>query len=166
MRSKLFALALGLSCAGGAACAGMTAQLGGGWDGHKVPAGQQCRLFGGQGSTPPMRVSGIPSGAVWIIAYYNDKSYGPLSRDGGHGTIGYPVKGATTDLSAVPGMSAKLPGGVRVIKPARSSGDYASAGYLPPCSGGRGNRYTVDLVAIDKAGKVMDAIRNFDIGKY
>jgi hypothetical protein len=63
-------------------------------------------------------------------------------------------------------MTATLPGGARVIKAARSSGDYASAGYLPPCSGGRGNRYTVDLKAIDKAGKVLDEITNFDIGKY
>jgi len=163
---KIIALTCGLMMAASTAMADMTAQLSGGWDGRKVPAGQQCKLHGGKGSTPPMRVSGIPQGAVWIVAYFNDKSYGPLSRDGGHGTIAYPVRGATTDLPAVPGMSAKLPGGARVVKAARSSGDYASPGYLPPCSGGRGNRYTVDLKAIDKAGKVLDEITNFDIGKY
>ncbi len=155
-----------LSLAASAAHADMTVRLGGGWDGNKVPTGQQCRLFGGKGSTPPMRVSGVPDGSVWIIAYFNDKSYGPLSRNGGHGTIGYPVKGATTDLPAVPGMTSNLPSGARVIKAARATGDYASPGYLPPCSGGRGNRYTVDLKAIDRNGKVLDSVSNVDIGKY
>ena len=54
----------------------------------------------------------------------------------------------------------------RVIKVARSSGEYASPGYLPPCSDGCGSGYTVDLKAIEKAGKVLDEITNFDIGKY
>jgi hypothetical protein len=156
---KTIALTCGLLMMAGTAMADMTAQLSGGWDGRKVPPGQQCRLHGGNGSTPPMR-------AVWIVAYFNDKSYGPLSRNGGHGTIGFPVRGETTDLPSLPGMTATLPGGARVIKAARSSGDYASVGYLPPCSGGRGNRYTVDLKAIDKAGKVLDEITNFDIGRY
>ncbi|WP_244888459.1 hypothetical protein [Roseovarius tolerans] len=53
-----------------------------------------------------------------------------------------------------------------MIHPARSRGDYASPGYLPPCSGGRGNRYTVDLRAIDKAGKVLAEVKTVDIGKY
>lgn len=166
MMSKRLILALGLSLMGSAAFADMTVQLGGGWDGRKVPAGQHCHLSGGKGSTPPMTVSGIPAGTVWLIAYYNDKSYSPLSQNGGHGTIGYPVKGATADLPAVPGMTAKLPGGVRVIKPARATGDYASPGYLPPCSGGRGNRYTVDIRAVDASGKVLSELKNVDIGKY
>lgn len=163
---KTLSLTAALILAGAAAFAEMQVQLGGGWDGHKVPAGQQCALHGGKGATPPMTVSGIPSGAVWVIAYFNDKSYTPLSRNGGHGTIGFPVKGSTARLPAVPGMTASLPGGARVIHPARSRGDYASPGYLPPCSGGRGNRYTVDLRAIDKAGKVLAEVKTVDIGKY
>ncbi|NHQ73007.1 hypothetical protein HAT86_00810 [Roseovarius gahaiensis] len=144
----------------------MSAQLGGGWDGGKVPSGQQCNLQGGNGSTPPMRVSGIPSGAVWIVAYFNDKSYKPLSRNGGHGTIAFPVRGAVTDLPAVPGMTKRLPGGAQVMAPAKSSGKYASPGYLPPCSGGKNNRYSVDLKAVDKQGKVLAEIRDFTIGRY
>ncbi|SHL42024.1 hypothetical protein SAMN05444414_11392 [Roseovarius marisflavi] len=54
----------------------------------------------------------------------------------------------------------------RVIKAARSSGEYVSPGYLPPCSDGRGSGYAVDLKAIEKTGKVLDEITNFDIGKY
>lgn len=157
---------LGLLGSAGVAMADMSAQLGGGWDGGKVPSGQQCKLHGGNGSTPPMRVSGIPSGAVWVVAYFNDKSYKPLSRNGGHGTIAFPVRGAVTDLPAVPGMTKRLPGGAQVMAAAKSSGKYASPGYLPPCSGGKNNRYSVDLKAVDKQGKVLAEIRDFTIGRY
>jgi len=150
----------------GMAFADMSVQLMGGWDGKRVPAGQHCTLQGGNGSTPPMRVSGVPEGAIWIVAYYNDKSYQPLSRKGGHGTIAYPVRGAETDLPAVPGMRSKLPGGARVIKPSRATGQFASPGYLAPCSNGRNNRYTVDLKAVDSQGKVLDQVINVDIGRY
>ncbi|MDU8927171.1 hypothetical protein RXV86_07230 [Alisedimentitalea sp. MJ-SS2] len=136
------------------------------WDGKKVPAGQQCSLFGGKGATPPMMVTGIPKGAKWIIAEFNDKSYSPLSSRGGHGIVAWPVKGTKTKLFAVPGMKSKLPGGARLIKPARSTGKYKSNGYLPPCSGGKGNRYTVDLKAVDANGKVLDKVRNLSIGRY
>lgn len=163
---KIAATALGLVLSAGMAMADMSVQLGGGWSGGKIPAGQQCKLNGGNGGTPPMRVSGVPAGAVWIVAYFNDKSYKPLSRNGGHVTIAFPVRGAVTDLPAVPGMTARLPGGAQVMAAAKASGKYASPGYLPPCSGGRNNRYSVDLKAIDKQGKVLDEIRDFTIGRY
>ncbi|MEQ8899831.1 MAG: hypothetical protein RID11_07455 [Roseovarius sp.] len=73
-------------------------------------------------------------------------------RNGAHGTIGFPVNGSKALLPSVPGMTARLPGGARVIHPARSSGDYASPGYLPPYSGGRGNRYTVKFQGDRKSG--------------
>ena len=65
----------------------------------------------------------------------------------------------------MPGLTAKLPGGVRVIKKARSSGEYASAGYLPPCSGGRGNQYQAEIKAINAQGKVL-AKTKMDLGRY
>jgi len=163
---KIATTALILLMSAGPALAEMSAQLVGGWDGKMVPAGQHCKLHGGNGATPPMRVSGIPAGARFIVAYFNDKSYKPLSRNGGHGTIAFPVRGAVTDLPAVPGMTASLPGGAQVIAAAKSTGKYASPGYLPPCSGGRGNLYTVDLKAIDGQGKVLSEIKNFQIGRY
>ncbi len=141
-------------------------QLTGGWDGKTVPAGQHCTLQGGNGSTPPMTVSGIPGGATWLVLEFNDKDYRPLSTKGGHGILAYPVKGATTKIPALPGMTTKLPGGARVMKPSRAGGEFASPGYLPPCSNGRKNRYSVDVKAIDGAGKVLDKARNISIGRY
>ena len=149
-----------------APAAAMDVRLGGGWNGKTVPAGQQCKLFNGNGSTPPMTVSGLPAGTVWIVMEFNDKSYQPLSRNGGHGILAYPAKGASTSVPALPGMTNRLPGGAVVMKKARSTGKYASPGYLPPCSGGRNNRYSVDLKAVDKAGKVLAEIKDFTIGRY
>lgn len=163
---KIAVSAMLLLMSAGTAMADMSVQLTGAWDGKKVPAGQHCELHGGNGATPPMRVSGIPADARFIVAYFNDKSYKPLSRNGGHGTIAFPVRGAVSDLPAVPGMTASLPGGARVVAAAKSTGKYASPGYLPPCSGGRGNLYAVDLKAIDAQGKVLDEIRNVAIGRY
>ncbi|MCE8537106.1 hypothetical protein KBY27_06530 [Ruegeria pomeroyi] len=149
----------------GMAHAGMTVDLLPPWDGKKIPKGQHCQLQGGKGATPPMQVAGIPAGTVMLVVQYNDKSYKPLSSKGGHGTIGYPVKGASAKLPAVPGMTAKLPGGVRVVAPARSTGEYASKGYLPPCSGGRGNTYEAVVQAVGADGKVLERVK-LKIGRY
>lgn len=143
----------------------MTAQLQSPWDGKRVPAGQNCTLDGGNGATPPMEITGLPSGTVTLIIEYNDKSYAPLSSGGGHGTIGYPVSGSRANLPAVPGLTARLPGGIQVVKPARGTGRYASKGYLPPCSGGRGNSYSATIKAVSAAGKLLEKI-TIRLGKY
>jgi len=148
-----------------AALAEMTVTLGAPWDGKRVPKGQQCPKFGGAGATPPMTVTGLPAGTAMVVLSFNDKNYPPLSRNGGHGQIGFPVKGSSADLPAVPGMTKRLPGGARVLAPAKSTGAYASPGYLPPCSGGRGNRYVVDVIAVDAAGKPLEK-QTVDIGRY
>jgi len=149
-----------------AVLADMKVQLLPPFGGKQLPAGQHCTMQGGNGSTPPMKVTGIPAGAVWIIGYFNDKDYSPLSRNGGHGTIGWPVRGSTMELKSIPGMTANLPHGATVIKKARTSGEFASPGYLPPCSNGRGNRYSVDLVAVDAKGKALAKVRNVIYGRY
>jgi len=149
----------------GAALADLKAQVLSPWDGKTVPAGQQCVLHGGKGATPPFQATGIPDGAVWLIVEYNDKSFKPLSRNGGHGTIGYAVKGGSAKLPAVQGMTSRMPKGVQVIAAAQSTGDYASPGYLPPCSGGRGNSYEAVVKAVDANGKVLDKTR-MKLGRY
>ena len=163
-RITLAAALLG-AMSSGAALAQMQVQLTGGWNGKTVPAGQQCSQFGGEGMSPPMKVSGLPEKTAWIYVEFNDRDYKPLSTKGGHGVIGYPVKGNSATLKSVPERKKKLPGNARVIKKARSSGKYASSGYLAPCSGGRGNRYFADVKAISADGKTLETIR-VEIGKY
>ena len=165
MKYILLMLGVLISLAGTPALAEMSVKLEGGWDGKKVPEGQQCSLQGGNGSTPPMRLSNIPKGAKWIYVEYNDRDYQPLSSKGGHGIIGYPVKGPSAHLYPVQGMKPKLKGGAEVIKKARSTGKYSSQGYLPPCSGGRNSRYFAVIKAIDLNGKVLEKIK-VNIGRY
>lgn len=160
----MVAAVLGVLSAG-AGWAEMKVQLSGGWDGKTVPAGQQCSLFGGKGMSPPMKVSGVPGGTVWIYVEFNDRDYQPLSKKGGHGVIGFPVSGSNATLNSVPERQKALPGNAQVIKKARSSGKYASAGYLAPCSGGKGNRYFADVKAISADGKTQETVR-VEIGKY
>ncbi|TMV12962.1 hypothetical protein [Arenibacterium halophilum] len=148
--------AFGLVFAAGVAHAEMSVKLGAPWGGKKVPNGQQCTLHGGKGATPPMTVSGLPAGTAGIVVEYDDKSYAPLATKGGHGTLIYPASGASAKLPAVPGLTDKLPGGVRVVKRSRGKGQYASKGYLPPCSGGQGNKYTATLKAVNGQGKVLE----------
>lgn len=147
------------------ASAKMTADLIAPWDGKRIPAGQHCPLDGGKGATPPIKVSGLPKGTAMVVVAFSDRDYPPLSRTGGHGTIGFPVKGATATLPAVPGMTAKLPGGARVVAKAKSTGDYASPGYLPPCSGGQNHRYLAEISAVGADGKPLETVK-IAIGSY
>ncbi|MBL4807691.1 MAG: hypothetical protein JKY31_10435 [Rhodobacteraceae bacterium] len=139
--------------------------LGTPWDGIDVPDGQQCALFDGNGSTPPMELSNLSDGTVLVHVEFNDLSYQPLSENGGHGTIGFDVSGASAALPSVPGLTNELPAGIQVVRAARSGGQYASDGYLPPCSGGRGNSYSADVIAFDadmnRLGMVTVAIGRY-----
>lgn len=135
------------------------------WDGVTVPEGQQCRIFDGDGATPMIILRDLPEGTVQIRVEFNDKSYAPLADNGGHGIIGFTVSGANAVLPSVPGMTANLAAGVQVLAAARSGGQYASPGYLPPCSGGRGNRYMADIFALDEIGETLAHVP-VELGRY
>ena len=136
------------------------------WNGRRIPEGQQCRLFGGDGWTPPMQVGNIPPGTVWIVAHFNNKSYKPLSREGGLGQIAWPAKWPVTYLYPIPGMAGLPKWGAFVVRPARTLEGHASPGYLPPCSGGQRHKYSVDIMAVDENGEVLARRRNVKLGKY
>ena len=161
---KLLSTAL-LLAASMAHAQSFTATLGPPWDGISVPEGQQCRLFGGNGATPMIILQGLPANTVQMRVAFNDKSYAPLSENGGHGVIGFSVSGPNAVLPAVPGMTTYLPMGAEVLAAARSGGQYASAGYLPPCSGGRGNRYMADVIALDANGAELARVA-VELGRY
>ncbi len=137
------------------------------WTGDTIPEGQQCRLHGGDGFTPALEVSGLPEGTTQINVEFNDESYAPLSKDGGHGIIGFavtPVEGTAT-LPSVPGYSTDLPEGASVVAAARPGPPYDSVGYLPPCSGGSGNTYAAVVRALTADGTEVGNGR-IVLGKY
>lgn len=136
------------------------------WTGERIPEGQQCTKFGGKGGTPALSVSGIPAGTAELVVEFNDRSYAPLSSDGGHGKIGFAHDGtASTVLASVPGETDALPTGARVVKKNRATGSFARPGYLPPCSGGKGNTYFADVIARDAGGAPLASGRII-IGRY
>ena len=121
------------------------------WNGKTIPSGQQCSRDGGTGATPALVVSNIPADANAIIVAYNDASYAPLSNDGGHGKIGYWIDGGgTRTVPSVPGESNDMPEGAFVDAKNRAARINAQ-GYLPPCSGGRGNSYFADVMAVKRS---------------
>lgn len=145
------AFMLGAGAAGQAAAAELSVSFADpAWTGEKIPPGQHCKKFGGDGATPPLIVAGIPAEANAIIVEFNDKSYQPLSRNGGHGIIGFLIEPGAGEavLPAVPGGTSDMPEGVWLEKKNRATGAWRSPGYLPPCSGGRGNRYEAEVYAV------------------
>lgn len=124
------------------------------WTGEKIPSGQQCKLFSGNGSTPKMMISNLPAGTNAIIMEVNDLNYGPLSSNGGHGKIGFWIEDGSTSatLIPVPGHTSKnLPSGTFIERASLSKGRYSTSGYLPPCSGGKNHMYTAEIKAVYKA---------------
>lgn len=136
------------------------------WDGVTVPEGQHCSLQGGSGATPPIEVTGIPTGTTQINLSFNDETYEPMNN-GGHGVLGFLVEDGASEasLAAVPGGTEDLPEGVSIVAANKTSGDFLTAGYMPPCSGGNGNTYSVDVIAVDADGAELASTR-LTLGKY
>lgn len=165
--SALVVVGTGLATGAAMAQAPLTLRLADpAWDGVTIPEGQQCALQGGSGTTPAIEVSGLPEGTTTVDVAFSDETYQPMN-DGGHGVIAFAVTpvGGTATLPSVPGGTADLPEGASVATPSRGTGEYASPGYLPPCSGGAGNTYSATVSALDGASKEL-ATGKIEIGKY
>ena len=74
------------------------------WTGGKLPAGQQCSLQGGHGTTPPLTITGVPDGTTAITESFNDEGYEAMNH-GGHGVLGFAVTpaGGSVSLPSAPG---------------------------------------------------------------
>ncbi len=156
----VLAIALGLSgCAGGYEPVPNMAKLDAkfadaSWDGKIIPNKQWCSLYSGNGFTPEMIISNVPKGTNAIIMEINDEGYSKLSTNGGHGKIGFWINqdSSTITLMPVQGETSKdLPYGAFIESASRSTGRWATSGYLPPCSGGKGHMYSAEIKAVYKA---------------
>ncbi|MEW5774913.1 MAG: hypothetical protein AB1916_15455 [Thermodesulfobacteriota bacterium] len=140
------------------------------WDGKNVPADEVCKPKGAKNPmSPRLAVSGIPAGADTLIVEFNDLSYAPLSSGGGHGAISVAVpKGQTSvTVPATPGETKDMPAGVTLVK--LHGGDVpglGAGGYLPPCSGGRGNLYQARVHAVDSAAHRVLGQGEIKLGRY
>ncbi|WP_461521375.1 hypothetical protein [Porticoccus sp.] len=120
------------------------------WDGYAIPSGQQCKKFGGDGATPPLKISGMPEGTNAVIIAFSDRSWF-LMDHGGQGMIGLWTGNSfsSVEIPAVAGESFVLPRGL-FLEQEHKGGRGAPGAYLPPCSGGRGNRYVAEVMAVHK----------------
>src|SRR5882757_9204044 len=137
------------------------------WDGKTVPKKAICTITGGAGAmTPALEVSGVPDGTVKIVESFNDETYEPMNH-GGHGALGFDVTPANgvVAVPSAPGETDQLAAGVTVVAKNKGTGQYDKPGWLPPCSGGGGNRYTMDVNALDAGGKLLGTA-HVDIGHY
>jgi hypothetical protein len=137
------------------------------WDGKTVPKTATCSIDGNKGAmTPALEVSGLPAGTVKITESFNDETYKPMDH-GGHGVLGFDVTPAsgTATVPSVPGETDQLPAGVSVVTKNRGTGKYDKPGWLPPCSGGAGNLYTMDVTALDASGASL-ASAHVELGHY
>ena len=152
--------------------AGMKARLADqAWDGEAIPAGQQCSHQGGNGSTPAIEISGIPPSTDEIAVAVNDESF-PLMKHGGHGVLAFAIDNVRfVTLPPVPGETNDLPAGVRSLVPHQATKKRYSPGtaYLPPCSGGLGNKYSLTITALklseDGRARVLDKVW-IPLGQY
>ena len=138
------------------------------WDGKSVPKDAVCKRFGGKAPSPQIKVSGIPVGTTVLIAEFNDESYSDMNN-GGHGVVGIEVpKGATSMMiPAIPGETDKLPTGVSSYEMHRGTNWSGTGGtYLPPCSGGEGNMYSVKVYGAIPAKKKYTNFVRVQLGRY
>ena len=141
------------------------------WDGITVPEGQQCHRFGGiNPSTPSLVVANIPKAANAIIMEFNDKTFTP-NDNGGHGKVGYNLakNKKKVVIPSAPAHTSDLPEPFFVVAEHRAPKWDIPGAYLPPCSGGKGNTYSVTVKAVRKtAGNDFEVLAEAELilGKF
>ncbi len=119
------------------------------WNGILIPNGQQCDAFEGSNQySPILSVSSIPKSANVLVLEFNDESYTPMDN-GGHGKVAFWIKlgvGFVT-VPGIPGHSFDLPENFELVQQHLAAGFYTAGAYLPPCSGGINNLYSITVKA-------------------
>ncbi len=128
-----------------------------------VPDKGICEFRGGSDAmSPSMKVSGIPKGTVVLELNFTDEDW---AHEGAHGIIGFKIS-ASDESVIVPSFKGEvdeLPPNFEVVSP--HIGSQMSGVYLPPCSGGRGHRYTVYIYAKNADGDEL-AKGKLPLGTY
>jgi len=141
------------------------------WDGKNIPKGQQCNKFGGNGATPALIIKNIPVKANALIFEYSDQDNARMNY-GGHGQIIYAITPGSTQITvpSVPGHTFELPDYFSLISAHANPGWDKAGAYMPPCSGGKGNRYYVTVKAVydtpDKKNSLFLGESRLNLGRY
>ncbi|MCH9741285.1 MAG: hypothetical protein K0U38_10695 [Epsilonproteobacteria bacterium] len=144
------------------------------WDGVTVPKEEVCSDHNKEGGeSPALSINNLPTQTNYMILSFSDETFKGM-RNGGHGTIGYEVKEGSSSLTipSVKGETFTLPTGFKLVREHQGVQFGKQEGaYLPPCSGGSGNQYTLDVKAIHKPtdgkGKyILLGDANISLGRY
>lgn len=129
------------------------------WKKSAVPKTEVCSNFNTKpGSTPSIALENIPANATKIVLKFSDETFHGM-RDGGHGVIAYSIAKNSSALTipSVKGETFDLPKGFTSAIAHRGEKFGKTPGaYLAPCSGGKGNTYSVLIKAMD-GDKILDA---------
>lgn len=133
------------------------------WNGRVIPKGQQCLEFGGNGSSPPIKVKDIPVQANKLIVEFSDGTYAPCDN-GGHGIVSYKLREGSKEVvvPSIPGQTFDIPNIFEIIKEHCGKNlDMKRGAYIGPCPG-IGNQYYLIVKAVYEA---PDKSKNMLLGK-
>ena len=121
------------------------------WDGKRVPKDEVCSDFNKKGGvSPQLKITNLPKGTTKVVMSYNDETVQKMNN-GGHGIVSYKVNGSDSSIviPSIKGETFTLPSNFK-SKKAHAGTQFGKTpgAYLPPCSGGRGNTYSVLIEAI------------------
>ncbi|WP_122892761.1 hypothetical protein [Arcobacter peruensis] len=129
------------------------------WKKTAVPKTEVCSNFNTKaGSTPSINLENIPANTDKIMLTFSDETFSGM-RDGGHGIVSYavPTNSSSLTIPSMQGETFTLPVGfTSVVKHRGEKYKKTPGAYLAPCSGGKGNTYSVVIKAMSK-DKILDA---------
>ena len=138
------------------------------WNGKIVPEEMVCSDYNFEaGSTPEITLQNIPKNTNKIILVFSDETFKGMS-DGGHGVISYHLDSGLKEVTipSIQGETFDLPDEFTSLVAHRGVNFGKEEGaYLAPCSGGKGNTYSVIIQAVDKDNKVLDST-SLTLGKF
>ena len=122
------------------------------WNEKKVPAEQVCSDYNmDAGNTPEISLNNVPKNTTKIVLAFSDETFKGM-RDGGHGIISYTIVPNTRNvyIPSIEGETFDLPDGFK-SETAHRAGKFGKVpgAYLAPCSGGKGNTYSVIIKAVN-----------------
>lgn len=121
------------------------------WDGRTVPIDEVCGSYNSKGAnSPKLLITNLPSTTNKVILTFSDDTFTKMSN-GGHGIVSYKVDEGTKsiEIPSFPSETFNLPSNFKSIQSHGGTQWGKTAGaYLAPCSGGRGNSYSMMIEAI------------------
>jgi len=144
------------------------------WDGKSVPKDGVCLdNDSNAGNSPSIIVGNLPTNTNKIVLSFSDKSN--MSMDnGGHGVVAYRIKEGNS-MATIPSFRSEtytLPTNFESVR-GHSGAQWGKTpgAFLAPCSGGRGNSYSVMIEAIhdyegDDKKSLLLGKTNLKLGRY